>query len=160
MSCLYLASPIALALSLVSCGPDYPRKITYELADSYSSAKSRLSSHYQSQASDFGLFSDRTDVSVQETRSGAECRFLYAKWAPDLGKYAAHGAILEKRNSGSRFEVVEMRPTRLLYDTPASLSGDRIGRLAPIDKWVTRNLQVRERQLGVETKHGPLSQAP
>lgn len=156
----YLASPAALALSLASCAPDYPRKITYELADSYSSAKSRLSSHYQSQASEFGLFSDRTDVLVEETRSGAECRFQYAKWAPDLGKYAAHRAILEKRNSGSRFEVVEMRPSRLLYDTPASLSGNRIGRLSPIDKWVTENLQVRDRQVGVETKHGPLSQAP
>jgi hypothetical protein len=146
--------PALLALALVSCGQQYPRKISYELGESYPVAKARISAHYEPQKSSFSLFHDRTDVSSFEIRPGAESTYSLAKWGPDIGRHSAHRARLKKNGNGSTFEVVELPPSKRIDASVGWMLGDKIGWLDKIDKWVTGNLQVKSRVVGEDRSNG------
>lgn len=142
--------------ALASCGVQYPRQVTYELGNSYSESKALLDRHFAGQRANFGWTSNGVKTRSMEVRSNVETHYLYEQWAPDIGTHAAFSGQLLKKGSGSSFTVEETSTTRILYDTPRAVTGNKLGQLKRIDQWVGENLEVTSRTVGVDESRGAM----
>lgn len=146
----------ALSLLFVSCADQYPRQVTYQLGNSYSDARGKLASYHQGEVHGFNLFQDKVSVSVVETIPNQESQFSLTFWAPDIGTVPSYGSVLKRNGGKCEYVVTERRNPGVVYDGPRALTGDTLGPLKPIDKWVAGNLVVMSREVGTDTRSGPI----
>jgi hypothetical protein len=146
----------AIPLLFVSCADQYARRVTYQLGNSYSDARGKLTSYHQSQISSFSLFKDKTSVSAAETVPGQESQFSLTFWAPDIGTVPSYSSVLKRAGSKCEYVVTEQANPGVVYDGPRALTGDTLGPLKAIDKWVTGNLVVISREVGTDSGSGPI----
>ncbi|MES2439081.1 MAG: hypothetical protein V4584_08435 [Verrucomicrobiota bacterium] len=146
----------ALPLLLVSCTDQYARRVTYQLGNGYSDARGKLDSYHQGKVRSFNPFQDKVTVSAFETVPGQQSRFSLTVWAPDIGTVPRYESVLTRQGDRCRFVVTEHGNPGIVYDGPRALTGDTLGPLKPLDKWVTGNLVVISREVGTDTGTGPI----
>lgn len=151
-----LVNTFVVSLLAASCAPQYARKVEYRLNNGYSDARSKISAYHNDQVSGFGMFRDRTTVTLHETIPGKQSAFSVTHWAPDIGTVPSHSSVLSHRGKGCTYTVVEEKNPRVVYDAPRAMFGSKLGPLSDIDEWVTTNLQVGSREVGESRNTVPL----
>jgi len=135
------------AVVTLSCSPQYPQRATYELANGYGDAKAKLTGYHDGQNHSFHLFRDESKGTSQEISPGNKTAFAVKGWAPDIGGYTHYEAILTRKGSGSVLQAICPLARGVAYDVPRAISGDKLGGMSDLDKWVTANLKVKSRVL-------------
>ena len=110
-----------------------------------------MSAYHRSIESDFGWNSNRIRTSALEDEAGRTTKYSFAEWAPDLGTFDSYEATLSAEGNGARLVAIEKEQTDRLprYDLHRTLTQDQLGPLKNLDKFVTANLKVRTRLVGV-----------
>jgi hypothetical protein len=147
---------LAIPLLFVSCADQYARRVTYQLGNSYSDARGKLTSYHQGRVSNFSLFQDKVMVSAAETVPGQESQFSLTRWAPDIGTVPSYSSVLKREGNKCEYVVIERANPKVAFDGPRALTGDTLGPLKSIDKWVTGNLVVISREVGTDAGSGPI----
>jgi maltodextrin utilization protein YvdJ len=145
-----------LCLSFVSCAPQYARRVTYTLGNSYPEVKRKLTEHQNSEIRSFSLIQDRITVSADETIEGKRSEFRMNRSAFDIGVVPVYEGILTAKQRGSVFTIKEGKAPTVAYDGPRALTGNKLGSLKELDSWVTSNLDVRARIVDEDTDSQPL----
>jgi len=129
-----------VALALSSC-TEYPYKGSYQLAECYPSAKSKIDQYYRQQKKSFNLIQDQITPNIQENAFRTRTSYSLTRWAPDIGSQLLHEASLSK--TGSATSTFEVGASGSLY-----WGASTGGRVKDIDDWVVANLKVRRRDFG------------
>lgn len=143
-----------LTLIHVSCVTQYPRKVEYSFKEQYPTVKAKLASHHYSLVRKFTIFQDEIKVSVVETVPNREFTVEKIMWAPDGGTISLYCGVLTPAKGGTRFVVTENKGPRMNYDGPRYITGDKLGPMEPLDKWLASNFTIKKRIVG-EDRSGP-----
>lgn len=136
-----------LLLILASCGSQVPEKYTYDLNDSYGSAKAKVSAFNKASETKFGWTTNNVKFPQLESSPNQTFTFRRVEWAPDIGSFPIFSGVLVRKGSRSQLTITEEPSRSLGYRDPKPLfTGEGPDRwMAVYDDWVTKSLSVRKR---------------
>ena len=147
---------LLVTMTLVSCAPQYARMTRYVADEPYAIAKQKLIRFHQSQSRPFTLLHDEIRSEVIETKPGKETTFVTKRWAMDIGTIPEYKVTLQAQGGDSLVIGKELPNPRAIYDGTRAMSGNKLGDLADLDRWVQDNMTLKHRMVGEDRESPPL----
>lgn len=149
-------SLILIAMALASCAPQYARMTRYQVDEPYGVAKQKLMGFHQSQERPFSLLHDKISTQAIETRPGGEMNFVTNRWAFDTGTTPEYVVTLTAQGQDSLVIAKELPSPRASYDGARAISGNQLGDLVALDRWIQINMKVKSRTVGEDRESPPI----
>ena len=147
---------LAIAFVLVSCAPQYARMVRDDLDEPYAEARQRLDEFYQSHDREFSLLKDELKTRSIETIPGKQTEYVTTRWAMDIGSHPEFEAILTSNGHDSLLIAKELRDPRQIYDGTRLFSGNKLGNLSSLDRWVRSHMRFKSNYVGEDKESPPL----
>lgn len=147
---------LLVTITLVSCTPQYARMTRYVVDEPYAIAQQKLIRFHQSQSRSFTLIHDEIRSEVIETQPGKETTFVTKRWAMDIGTIPEYKVTLQAQNGDSLVVGKELPDPRAIYDGTRAMSGNKLGELAELDRWIQDNMTLKHRTVGEDRESAPL----
>ncbi|MEN3943415.1 hypothetical protein WJU23_19095 [Prosthecobacter sp. SYSU 5D2] len=145
-----------IAMALASCAPQYARMTRYQVDEPYGLAKQKLMGFHQSQERSFTLLQDKISTQDIETRPAGEMKFVTNRWAFDTGTTPQYAVTLTAQGQDSMVVAKELPSPREIYDGARAISGNQLGDLAALDRWIQINMKVKSRTVGEDKESPPI----